>query len=245
MFDARLEINVYHLLRVLGRKAGPWIGAPIALSVQSAELPTLSSDFVLAPPGIVAFELCPPRAESEFLSIKEGSFNEQAHDGNVLAQVPFEYVLPRNLSLSTLVALPVAKMDGGIFVGIELRDLPAVQAFSGSSSIATAPAWRLPRTVKHWTELPAFLAEAMRRDFNLFTRHVWELGGSYMPSPGVTPEVVYPFVAEVEASGLDRSDLHFIELNDLRNRINAIQEGHLLITACRLFHSLDLQLEKT
>lgn len=29
MFDARIEINIYHLLRTLGRRAGPWIGAPI------------------------------------------------------------------------------------------------------------------------------------------------------------------------------------------------------------------------
>ncbi len=151
----------------------------------------------------------------------------------------FEYVLPRNLSLSTVVALPVAKTKSGIFIGIELRDLPAVQAFSGSSRIATAPAWRLPRSVKHWPELPAFLGEAMRRDFNVSVRKVWENGGSYVPSPGVTPEIVYPFVAEVEANEMPESNLRFIEINDLKNRIDSIQEAHLLITACRLFHSLE------
>jgi hypothetical protein len=137
----------------------------------------------------------------------------------------------------------VAKIKDGIFIGIELRDLPAVQAFSGSSRIAAAPAWRLPRAVRHWTELPAFLAKAMRRDFNVRTRQVWELGGSYMPSPGVTPEIVYPFVAEVEANEMHASDLHFIEINDLKNRIDTIHEGHLLISACRLIHSLDQELQ--
>jgi len=117
MFDARIEINIYHLLRTLGRKAGPWIGAPIKLSVQSAELPPMSNVCLLAPSPVAAFEPCPPREESDFLSIKEGLFAEQAHDGSVLAQVAFEYVLPRNLSLSTVVGLPVARTESGIFIG--------------------------------------------------------------------------------------------------------------------------------
>jgi predicted O-methyltransferase YrrM len=240
MFDARIEINTYHLLRALGRKPGPWIGAPVTLSAQTADLPARSDGLVLTPAAVAAFDPCSSRAEPGFLSVREGVFDEVAHDGSLLAQVPFEYVLPRDLSLSTVVAVPVAKINGEIFIGIELRDLPAVQAFSGSSRIATAPAWRLPRAVQHWTELPAFLTAAMRRDFNVRTMHVWELGGSYMPSPGVTPEVVYPFVAEVEANGMEASNLHFVELNDLRSRIDAIQEGHLLITACRLFHALGI-----
>jgi len=60
-----------------------------------------------------------------------------------------------------------------------------------------------------------------------------------MPSPGVTPEIVYPFAAEVEATEITGSALHFIELNDLKNRIDGIQEAHLLITACRLIHALE------
>ena len=239
MFDARIEINIYHLLRTLGRRPGPWIGAPIALSEQSSEQVFVSDEAALASTPVAPFELCPPRDESEFLSVREGLFCEQANDGSLLSQVPFEYVVPRGLSLSTVVALPVLKTDAGTFVGIEVRDLPAVQAFSGNSSIATAPAWRLPRTIKHWTELPAFLVEVMRRDFHVSVKHVWEMGGSYLPSPGVTPEVVYPFVAEVEANDVAGSDLHFIEINDLNNRLDTIQEGHLLITACRLIHSLD------
>jgi hypothetical protein len=239
MFDARIEINIYHLLRTLGRKAGPWIGAPIILSEQSSQRPPISDGFVLAPLSFEAFEPCSPPGESDFLLIKEGSFAERAHDGTVLAQVPLEYVLPRNLSLNTVVALPVAKINDNIFVGIELRDLPAAQSFSGNSKIATAPAWRLPQALKHWTELPAFLTEAMRRDFNAGIMHAWDMGGSYFPSPGVTPETVYPFAVEVTASEISTSDLHFVEINDLRNRIDVIQEGHLLITACRLIHALD------
>jgi len=239
MFDARIEISVYHLLRTLGRKAGPWIGAPVNLAEQAAELSSASNDSVLAPPPLAMFEPCSARDESGFLSVKEGLFAEQSHDGTVLSEVSFEYVLPRRFALNSVVALPVAKVDGRVFIGLELRDLPAVQSFSGSSMIVTSPAWRLPHSVNHWTELSAFLSEAMRRDFNVSMRHAWELGGSYLPSPGVTPEVVYPFLAEVEANEITAAKLHFIEINELKNRMEVIQEGHLLIATGRLIHALD------
>jgi len=238
MFDARLEINIYQLLQTLRRNPGPWIGAPIALSEQYAERP-IADGFVLAPQSFAAFEPRPLPGDSEFLLIKEGSFAERAHDGTVLARVPFEYVLPRQLSLNTVVALPVAKINDSVFVGIEVRDLPASQSFSGSSKMATAPAWRLPRDLKHWAELPAFVSEAMRRDFNIGIRRVWEMGGSYFPSPGVTPEMVYPFAVDVTAEEISGSRLRFIDLRELRSGIDKIQEGHLLIAACRLLHALE------
>ena len=49
MFDARLEINIYRLLRQLGRGCGPWIGAPIALSVQPQAFDSSDPSQVLAP----------------------------------------------------------------------------------------------------------------------------------------------------------------------------------------------------
>jgi hypothetical protein len=85
----------------------------------------------------------------------------------VLARVPFEYVVPRRLSVNTLVALPVARTADGVFVGVEHRDLPAVQHFTGSSSLAAPPAWRLPPTVAHRWELGPLVAEAVAREFDL------------------------------------------------------------------------------
>jgi hypothetical protein len=239
MFDARIEISIYHLLRTLGLSAGPWIGAPVSLSDQSGELPAISASSVLEPEPVAVFEPCAVRGDAGFLSVREGLFAEQAHDRTQLSQVSFEYILPRSFSLNSVVALPVAKIGGRVFVGLELRDLPAVQSFSGSSRILTASAWRLPQTINHWTELPWFLSDAMRRDFNISVRHAWEIGGAYLPSPGVTPEVVYPFLAEVEASEIGESRLQFIEISDLKSRIGAIQEGHLLIAAGRIIHALD------
>jgi hypothetical protein len=241
MFDARIEINIYHLLRSLSRKPGPWIGAAVDLSMQSTDRPLLSDNSWLTPQSSALFEAGVP-ATSEFLSLRVGLFAERDRSGKVLSEVPFEYVLPKNLSLSSIVALPVAKTDQGIFVGLEVRDLPAVQSFTGSSKLATAPAWRLHRAVKHLTELPAFLTEAMQRDFNVRVHRVWEIGGSYLPTAGVTPELVYPFMAEVEVCELSVTDFRFIELNELRNQFDQIQDAHLLITTYRLIHALEQML---
>lgn len=237
MFDARLEINVYRLLRNLGRKFGPWIGAPINLSAQAAAFSLTSDEQALAPPAHQAFNPCEPLAQPLFLSLREGSFRELDNQGRTLAETQFEYVLPQRLSISTLVALPVARTEQGILVGIEHRDLPAVQSFNGSSTIATSPAWRLPAQVHHLSELPPFLAESMRRDFSISARNTWELGGAYFPTPGVTPEIVYPFAVEVEVSEAAASKLHFLSLNQLKERLDLIQDAHLLITACRLLHA--------
>lgn len=236
MYDARIEIGIYHLLRGLDLKPGPWIGAPVKLTPQ-AVAPHTTDESILSPAPSVAFEPI-ALSETRFLSVREGNFVERTPAGQQLSAVPFEYVLPRDLGISTISALPVVRTRNDVFVGIELRDLPAVQSFSNNSRIATVPAWRLPRSVKHVMELPSFLGERMLHDFKLRVREVWELGGAYFASPGVTPESVYPFVVEIESTTLAETDMSFIAVDDLKENLDQIQDGHLLIAACRLIHAL-------
>src|SRR5262245_58521783 len=122
MFDARLEINIYRLLHELGHKAGPWIGAPIKLSEQNAAVDAVANSVL---PPMVSFENCDLADGPQFLAVKEGIFEERTNVGIVLSEVPFEYVVPRKLSLSTATAIPVIRTSRGPFVGLELRDLPA------------------------------------------------------------------------------------------------------------------------
>jgi SAM-dependent methyltransferase len=238
MFDARLEINIYRLLRQLGRKPGPWIGAPINLSVQPSTFTPPDHLQLITPQPLAAFDQPEPLSEPEFLSLREGDFAERDNEGRPLAEAQFEYVLPRRLSNNTLVVLPVVRTERGVFVGIEQRDLPAVQSFGGSSSIAAAPAWRLPLTVKHQSEILSFLEGTLDRDFRLRTCRAWELGGPYFPTPGVTPETVYLYVVEAKLDEAFDSTLHFTHINDLTNRLDLFHDAHLLIAACRLVHAL-------
>lgn len=239
MFDARLEINIYRLLRSLRISPGAWIGAPIQLTQSAPASFNMSGDDALAPPARASFEICRDTRAPRFLSLREGIFVERDRDERTLAEATFEYVVPRELSRNTIVALPVIKTGTKIFVGIEHRDLPAVQTFTGSSAIAAAPAWRLPVSIKHRMELKPYLAEALARDFGARSSgRIWEIGGSYFPTPGVTPEIVYPFVAEIESIAASHSGLRFIEIRDLAANLHLIQDAHLLIAACRLAHAL-------
>ncbi|MBA2340644.1 MAG: methyltransferase domain-containing protein [Pyrinomonadaceae bacterium] len=241
MFDARLEINIYRLLRALHLSPGSWIGAPVALTTQDVSSPLNTSEDALSPLAHAAFEVCTEHTAPQFLSLHEGAFTERSCDGETLAEASFEYVVPQHLSKNTIVALPVLQTTEGIFVGIEHRDLPAAQTFAGSSRIAVAPAWRLPFTVKDRLELEAFLAKVMARDFGIGIRRSWELGGSYFPTPGITPEVVYPFVVEIGSINSTQSELKFVEINQLAARLDSIQDAHLMIAACRLIHALDVR----
>ncbi|HEY0097475.1 MAG TPA: class I SAM-dependent methyltransferase [Pyrinomonadaceae bacterium] len=238
LFDARLEINIYRLLQELGRNYGPWIGAPISLSVQPLTLALSSPAQVITPQAHAAFSQPAPLSQPRFLSLYEGSFAERDREGRILAGARFEYVRPEHLSHNTLVVLPVIRTEQGVFVGVEHRDLPAVQSFSGSSRITVTPAWRLPSTIRRHSEIPAFLEEALARDFNLRVDRAWELGGSYFPTSGVTPEVVYPFAAEVKPGKNPDSALQFIPLGEITAKPYLLQDAHLLIAAYRLAHAL-------
>jgi len=235
MFDARLEINIYRLLHELGRSCGPWIGAPIKLSEQAFEIDSETDVLSVSPHS--AFESCEVSAP-RFLSIREGTFLERTRSGEVISEVAFEYVVPQKLSVSTVTVIPAVKTQRSTYVGVELHDLPAVQSFAGSSRILTIPSWRLPLSLRSIGELPVFIAAALQRDFALTVRNTWELGGSYFSSPGVTPEVVYPFVVEVDATDTPSSQLHFVDCDILK--LDHLHDAHLLIATYRLRHALGL-----
>jgi len=241
MFDARLEINVYRLLVERGLSMGPWIGAQINLGMQSETgLSVSSASSALAGPRRVAFERVEENREPRFLSIREGVFAETDGAGNPLAEVRFEYVLPRILSKNTVIGMPIAKTPSGIYTAVEHRDLPAVQRFTGSSTITTVPAWRLPADISHRSRIPEFLKMAMARDFGVGIRGCWELGGPYFPTPGVTPELVRPYAVEIDLSRLGGSPLFLVRVDDLLASIDLVADAHLLIALNRLSHALGI-----
>ncbi|MEW5854449.1 MAG: methyltransferase domain-containing protein [Myxococcota bacterium] len=234
MFDARLELNIYQLLRRRGRSAGPWIGATISPTEQSGTLP--HSPEALRPPAHGAFELV--AGASGFLDVRQGIFEERDARGGVLVEVPREYVLPKQLTRNTVVALPVVRTSSGIHVGVEHRDLPAVQRATGSSSMAVAPAWRLPHDVTDLGALPAFMARRMRVQFGAGVLRSWELGGAYLPTPGVTPEVVHPYAVEVALDAHTARALRWLSLDAFLAGLDDVHDAHLLTAGCRLAHAL-------
>jgi ubiquinone/menaquinone biosynthesis C-methylase UbiE len=235
MFDARLETNIYRLLREQHRSAGSWIGAEIKPVSQGSTV-KIEDVFDLAQREI--FEPCELK-ENNFLRIERSEFIEDDSGGDHLKRAVFEYVVPKDLSRNTVTAIPFFKAKDEIFVGIEFRDLPAVQRFTGNSTLACVPAWRLPKTVSHKFDLEPFLIAKFLKDFGVELNKTWELGGSFFTSAGITPEVIYPMAVELKAEGLGETDLRFFNLKTLLEMIDRIQDAHLLISLNRLNHALE------
>ncbi|MEZ5424881.1 MAG: methyltransferase domain-containing protein [Pyrinomonadaceae bacterium] len=238
MFDARLEINIYRLLRKLNRSASSWIGATVNPTVQK-----LPEDFRIGriddftSENRNAFEPV-GKFENKFLKLVRSEFIEFDAENREVGRAEFEYVAPRKFSKNTVAAIPFVKTEDGVLVGIEFRDLPAPQNFTGNSLIPCVPAWRLPKTVGHKFDLENFLRRAFPKDFRAEVNKTWELGGTYFPTPGVTPEIVHPLAVELKTENPHQNGLCFLPLEDLLNRLDQIPDAHLLILANRLGHAL-------
>jgi hypothetical protein len=178
---------------------------------------------------------------ASFLRIERFDIHEHDAAGQVVASDRLECALPNPTSCNTLSVLPVLRLGEGpdeVFVGLELRDLPAVQAFTGSSRFVTNPAWRLPRSIRDLTQAEAWLGLQLRLQFGLRTLRSTPLGGKYYPAVGATPEQVYPMLAEVDAQSAAESSLSFLPLRELWRRRQQIEDGHLLIAMWRGAHAL-------
>src|SRR5262249_17911895 len=159
------------LLRNLGLSAGSWIGQEIIPTDQQPFLP--ENNFVV-----------PERSEFEEIQIDSFSFLKHARSefiefdsaGQELDKAEFEYLVPRNFSKNTVATIPFIKCGGDFFVGIEFRDLPAAQRFSGNSNLACIPAWRLPKTIEHKFDISQFVCEKFPIDFKTGINNYWELG---------------------------------------------------------------------
>jgi len=233
--DARLELNVYGLLARLGRSAGPWIGESITLG--EAPTPPRSCALGLDPPRR-AFRRAPAPTEPGFLSLACAELEEVGADGSVLAQRPLELALPRRLSTNTVVVAPLWRSGGEIWFGLEDRDLPAVQCFEGRSNILVAPAWRLPWGIDSLTPARAFLRQRLAADHGARAGEMWLLGGHYHPSPGVTPEAVFPFAVEIVEEQKSALPLRWVRLSEVLAL--PLRDGHLLVVLHRVAHALGL-----
>ncbi len=220
--DARLELNVQTLMRRLGHAPGAWIGEAIVPS--ELEITPVSWSDLKAQRRV--FERASGGAG--FLELASSLFHELRADGSVRGEHRYEFVLPKKHSRNTAAVVPVCRHGGRVYVGVDDDDLPAAQSFTGHSQLVVAPAFRLPREVVGRRALEAFLRRKLKEQYALETGELFELGGRYHPTPGLTPEVVYPFAIQP----LNAGKLHWVALGDLP--LEQIQDGHLRIAVGRL-----------
>ena len=84
----------------------------------------------------------------------------------------------------------------------------------------------------------ARIRERLAAEYGVRAVEFCELGGRYHPSPGVTPEVVYPYavpVTEIDHPG--QHALQWVPLRVLVGHRQRLRDGHLLTLALRAAHA--------
>lgn len=229
--DARLETHCFELMVRLGHSPGPWIGETLQLEEQSTAPPVTSLDELLVPKRR-AFHRS--HHSAQFLKLACCEFEEKTANGDTLRTLPLEYVAPSKLSLNTTVLTPLWKHAEEIYLGLANDDFPAAQCFSGHSDLLVAPAWRLPSHLENLSQALSYVCRRMEQQHGLQLRDTFELGGAYFPSPGVTPEIVHPYVGDVSGWEPGPEPLHWVSLNDLKVNFALLRDGHLktIVSRC-------------
>jgi ubiquinone/menaquinone biosynthesis C-methylase UbiE len=225
--EARLELNVYHLLHELDISPGKWLGESISIEGMNDITQTNIGD-VLSTDDDQLF--VPSRETAGFLKHYRVKFYEQ---GVQNSHQILEYIMPSHLSHNTISLLPVSMVNGIYHVGIEKRYLPAPYLREGKSKIITVPAYRLPKNVVNYTGLKQYI---LALDFfGTSIRACFKLGEKYFPCVGLTPEQVYPYVVQLkEPTG----KLYWVPLEQMIQQARDIKDGHLLVSLFRLYHAL-------
>ncbi len=236
--DARLELNTYDLLLRLGIGVGPWIGEALDPHETSVPERIESVDACRSRPPRRRFQRVGSDRSKRFLELAAGEFRELDEQGNELARRTLEYVAPRSLGPCTIACTLVRNTARGLLLGLDDDDLPAAQLFNGNSNLLVTPAWRVPRERPTMTPARAFVRERLAQEYGLELGRMWELGGRYHPSPGVTPEVVYPLAVEVTAESAAARKLLWVPLDELIAARRELCDGHLRIGLLRAAHAL-------
>jgi len=157
-----------------------------------------------------------------------------------VAEAQEEYTFATQAELEAhFVGLGLRILVSSPHVGLDDDDLPAVQAFEGSSSVLVVPAFRAPAALASLRALHAFVRERMASEHGLFVESLFELGGRYFPSPGMTPEKVYPFAASVTPSCRGRP-LHWVPLADAASAESHLVDGHLRVALGRAAQAFEV-----
>jgi ubiquinone/menaquinone biosynthesis C-methylase UbiE len=226
--EARLELNIYNLLKHLKIELPEWLGEKIEIPEIPAPIRNITplNDLQKIEKGLFV----PTNETAFYLQKQRAKFSETGITGS---SDILEYVTPQQLSINTLVTLPVVRHNNIVYVGLEIRHLPVPEKHTGNSYITVAPAIRLPKNIATYYDLESFILN--QKIFLSSGINYYKLGEKFFPSAGVTPEQVYPYIITLTET---TDELKWVSLQELYDCFNLIRDGHLLITLSRLFHAL-------
>ncbi|MBI2391928.1 MAG: methyltransferase domain-containing protein [Deltaproteobacteria bacterium] len=236
--DARLELAVYDLLLDRGRAPGPWLGEELLLREAESIGAIVDLGALRARPRRRVFERVDLAESKGFLELRCRRFDELDAHGEVVCSAPLEYVVPATRAAASVACALLARRGDQILLGVHDDDLPAAQCFLGNSQLLVAPAWRLPRDARDVLDARRFVLERLTAEFDVTASAVWDLGGRYHPSGGLSPEVVHPLAIEVSREGPAGRALAWIPLASVADHRDELLDGHLRIVALRAAHAL-------
>lgn len=231
--DARLELHICELLARLGQPTGSWIGEQ--LSLEAAPPPPVTQQTLPQPPPRRAYRKTEKSAD--FLHLGCRSFQALTHSGETVSEATLEYCLPSKFSLHTAAVILLWKCPDGTYAGLVDDDFPAAQCFRGHSNLWVTPAWRLPKTIDNLDKMETFVEQKLAQEHALTARKFFTLGGPYYPSPGATPEIVYPLACETR--GEAPQGLSWVRIDHLQENFSALRDGHLKVLLSRASRALE------
>lgn len=246
--DARLERKVYQLLIEYGFSCGAWLSEPVSLIQQDNTVQPIGVADIMEIRSQRIFERTPTEGPAE-LDVIRRQFEEECLGLDSSRKRILEYVeraAERGLSHESLTFLPIARARGingeeKIVVGVELIDLPSVQEKTGSPTIATIPVVHIPKSIRTLPDALEFGRSYFGNKYGKRSlRQTVALGGKYFVSPGITPEAIYPLLAEVNLDKIDNKALNWVDLNTLVDFLPRIKCAQLITSAYRASHALDL-----
>lgn len=236
--DARLELNIYDLLLRRGEGFGDWIGDQLAMDELADPPQTVSFRELVEAKPRRAFTSAEASGSTGYLRLHTSRFEELDAEGKPVASSVLEYAVPAFASTNTVAVAVVFKSGQTIYLGLEDRDLPAAQSFTGHSNLLTPPAWRLPKGVQSMDQAMDWTLSRIEEELGIKVGDLRNLGGPFHPTPGLTPESVYPFVAEVQAASKAPKQLRWVALPELFDRRSEVKDCQLRILTFRVAHML-------
>lgn len=228
--EARLELNVYALMRKTGCEPEAWLDGIMEKPSPSSFEPADAASLFRA----ASRRLFTPQSEpGGYLTLLRSLFEERSAETRLAAQ-ELEFVLPARASANAGVVFPLAQTEKGeLCLGLMEIDLPAPQAREGDSRIFVAPIYRLPFGTEHFWQAETFIAKKLgcRR------RQLRRLGEGFYSSIGMTPEKLYPYAAAVDPSKIGEK-LSFVRLTDFFAHLEKWRDAPLLIGGLRAIHAL-------
>jgi hypothetical protein len=235
--EARLEMNLYALMRRLHIAPEGWIGDTykVATAPVTVQAGTPARRAVFNPSDTPAHYLKTLRS----VFVEEGQEKESR---TVLTAQEFEFAVPdrrggKDVSTNSAMIVPLIRdaATGEIMIGLEDRDFPAVQAQDGHSDMTTIPGLRLPSAVTGLAEARSYVAAKM----GVMEGDVARLGESYFPSMGIMPNRAFPYIVS-GAALTDNPRLHFKPLREVFAGIEDCRDAHLTVAVMRTVHALGL-----